>query len=233
MIVNIQDLYTRGALLALEKQSKLYALTGDAPWKIDNDRGVIVFEKRSIFRRKSPIEFATHYIATESFKSQSWLWADANLEMGFPKASLLTVRSARQALVRQGITEATQDQIQLNDQDEMLPYHLVVAIDQVVSASVSYACDHDAGKVHLVLRDERIEQQPNFNGAQLREAISELIRVEIDISKAVISYLRAKEYNIDESVSGYLRCKLDTGEIFSMRISNSGNGKKIIEFDYV
>lgn len=225
MSIDYDDIYTCGAITALEKQAKLYSLVGDAPWYLDNSKGIISFQN-------SQINFLVQYIATESYVSHTWLWADSNQETEFPKDSLSLVRNARSVLIKRGSIEAGIDQFSLMKHDDVLSYQLIVAVDSIMPASVSYACDHDEGRVHLVLQDDRIDEQPGFNAQQLREAISELACIDVDITKAINSYLLDKNYINEYAYGDNIECKLDSGESFGMSISHSKDGEAIIEFQY-
>jgi hypothetical protein len=80
----LQPHVDRHAILAMEKQFRLYDVVEERSWSVDLDAGTIAFarEKRRLRRSEPPIEMGVALLGTQADGTWMWGWANPG---GFPE----------------------------------------------------------------------------------------------------------------------------------------------------
>src|SRR5688572_20102553 len=102
------DLFDQHAFLAFEKQNRLSSLVGEHEWNLDVDKSQVTFN--------NDLRFDVHFLGTESSITNTWLWADVNVKMGFPTQSLDLCRKVRALGQQIGIDEFRVDSFPFVDE---------------------------------------------------------------------------------------------------------------------
>ena len=145
-------LYETIGLEAWVKQQKLARLTGGGDWHLDRDRAEL-----RIGELRSPVQF----LGTESYLSETWQWANADVQAGLSPGSLADrerVRSALRGSVP-GTVEPDRFAFGGNVGDPDATSLARVACG-LAGASATYKCEHEDGAVYVLLHDERIDATP-------------------------------------------------------------------------
>jgi hypothetical protein len=189
MRLTLSDLLREHGALSLEKQDALGDYLGEHSWSLDLTAGTIDFGAGRVF----PIQL----LGTESFQSETWLWAWANRESDIPEPLLAAAARLRELGAAQGITELITPELPSTSLD----LHMVGAIGcGVTSADAYYLGHHQHGAVLLLLRSPVLR-------ALLKPSVLHMTTIFMgfvstwevaDQRRAFIAYARAKGCTIQE-----------------------------------
>lgn len=207
----LKEHFEQYALLSLEKQDKLSRLIGEHYADLDLDAGKVRFG--------GELEFPFQVLGTESDNTLTWLWAWSEEQAEMPENLLRSAKELRAWGEREGISEFSEPEIDLNRADGQMISLIASAVGK---ASCYYRDSYQGGALFLLLFGEAINSQPPFDHGQLVHHLSELaLTYDFNQRKALLSYLRARNLTFVESgraVTG----KLGSGEMVDMEFDDQG-----------
>jgi hypothetical protein len=216
-----QELLDRYAFHAYEKQNRLLSLVGEHEWLLDTERGIVTFN--------SKIEFAAHFLGTESEITNIWLWADANRKVTFPVHALQMCKAIREEGRKRQITEFAQDHFEFIDEVGRPNGHtLAMVATWLGNASCYYRGPHEHGAVFFALKDKRIDAQPDLDHQGFHDAFNNLMWQPGDMKTRIISYLCDKGCLPAGFDGDDVRCRLPNGEKIWVQFKTGPNGSMTV-----
>lgn len=203
MSLTLQDAFDTYAVAVWDKQMHLNELVGEADWELDVEAGQIAFSNG---RR-----WSIQILGSESFQSDTWLWAWANAQSRLPESLLRMAQQVREFGEQHDIDELIQPDIPLDWGDS----HLLGSIAAgLCGADAYYRCPHSAGAVCVLINDEKFPRPAESPLAKLPELVFDAIN-NLDIRNhrlALTSFLRQHQVTVQESVE-HLEAQLPTGPL--------------------
>ena len=221
-MATFQQLLDKYAFLAFEKQTRLSRLVGDHEWLPDVQSAKMVFNDQ--------LQFSVQFLGTDSTRTNTWLWADANIDSSFPNKNLELCGEARASGPRFSLPEFLADKVDLIDEVGRPTGHtLPMVATCFIEASCYYWAPHEHGAVYLMFVDSRIDNQPDFNLDEFSNAFNELMWIPGDMKARIISYFVSKGRIPSDFSGDKLTGRLNTGEKldFAFR-QNNEDGMEII-----
>lgn len=173
----------------LDKQHSLAELIGSSDWSIDLDTKMISYA--------NGIEFPIQIIGTYSFSSETWLWAWANEASNIPEELLLNANILQQYGIENNIEILFVPELPADTTD-------VHAIGMIASgltnSSAYYAANFGEGIILVTIKSPQIDLVEFNEQARILTVFPDLISTfELIHSEALKSYLKARNYNIEEN----------------------------------
>src|SRR3989442_1317459 len=107
MAAQISYLFSRSALSSFHKQIYLNELVGAFRWHFDVATGIVSFGK--------DLYWHAQILGTESYETNTWLWAWANTGSNLPPALIQASLQMKQLGKQKKIRELTEPQISLTE----------------------------------------------------------------------------------------------------------------------
>ncbi len=196
------------------KRAKLSRLTGDAAWHLDRDAATLTL---------GGLDFPVQFLGTESFQSDTWLWADANGASELLPEALAACRDVR--LSGRSLDPETfgRDRFTfVNRIGEPDASSLACVACGLAGGSAYYRSEHEAGAVYLLLNDPRIDAVP-LDADLLCEAFAAFMWYPNDNRAAMERFVGSNELTVYESNDSDLSFELPNGELMTFRKKKVGD----------
>jgi hypothetical protein len=218
-----QDLFDRCAFHAFENQMRLSSLVGEHQWLLNTEEATITFNEDLVFKLQ--------FLGTESAITGTWLWADANDKVAFPKTTLELCRRVRAIARAYGLVDFLRDRFEFIEECGAPDGHTLAMVATCLGgASCYYRCAHDNGVVVVTLSDPRIDTQPDLDRQGFHEAFTNLMWQPGNMKKRIVSYCSDKGF-IDKDWDGEeLTFTLSTGEDIGLFFRATKDGGREIGF---
>lgn len=203
MSLTLQDAFDTYAVAAWDKQMRLNDLVGKADWELDVEAGKLSFSNGPTW--------TIQILGSESFQSDTWLWAWANTKSGLPDALLRMAQQVREFGEQHDIDELIQPDIPLDWGDSHLLGSIAVGL---CGAEAYYRCTHSAGAVCVLIRDDSYPPPQESPLSKLPELFFDAIN-NLDIRNhrlALTSFLRQHRATVQESAE-HIEAQLPTGPL--------------------
>lgn len=173
----------------LDKQHSLAELIGSSDWSIDLDTKMISYA--------NGIEFPIQIIGTYSFSSETWLWAWANEASNIPEELLLDANILQQYGIENNIEVLFVPELPADTTD----VHTIGMIASgLTNSSAYYAANFGEGIILVTIKSPQIDLVEFNEQARILTVFPDLISTfELIHSEALKSYLKARNYNIEEN----------------------------------
>ncbi|MDP9868658.1 hypothetical protein J2S55_007924 [Streptosporangium brasiliense] len=195
----------------MARQLSLMDLLGDRGWFVDTDAGMIMFGE--------DLRFPIQLLGTEGERAQTWLWAWANTQSGFPPGLLRAANWLREYGRQHHIPELTEGTMPLDRVDG----HLLSLLAAGLTGHCYYRGPYSGGAVFLLL-----ESVPDVVLAPVRpeRVVSVLGQVistyELEHRTVVESFLGQQGWHVETTATAI------TGRHFSgsdLRAEFDGQGR--------
>ncbi len=147
MSLTLQTLFDSHALSSFAKQRHLNELVGEDDWDLDLETAALSFSSGKTWK--------IQLLGSESFVSDTWLWAWANDQSDLPPDVLQLSERVRAFGEEHDIDELTQPDIPLDWGDGHMMSLIALGI---CNATAYYRCPHDNGAVFVVIDDKSFPQ---------------------------------------------------------------------------
>ncbi len=207
----MNDLLTRGLLLAVEQQAHLIDVVGERPWRYDLDAGTLRFGDF--------LTFSVELLGTWAHGDSTFLWAWAN------EQRWLSDRVLRQALTVKAMGEANDDTLLTH------PVHAVGQHDAFVlcmalagvleDVTALYRGPHGGGEMFLVVTDPQLALPPPTTIRTIRVLGEGMDLGLAEPEAAVDHYLTTRGFNLDK-VGGTWTCTHPGGANLELEFNPGG-----------
>lgn len=203
MSLTLQDAFDTYAVAAWDKQMRLNDLVGKADWELDVESGKLSFSNGQ--------NWQIQILGSESYQSDTWLWAWANTKSGLPEKLLRVAQQVREFGEQHEIDELIQPDIPLDWGDSHLFGSIAAGLCE---AEAYYRCTHSAGAVCVLIRDDAYPRPQESPPAKLPQLFFDAIN-NLDVRNhrlALTSFLRQHQVTIQESADS-LEAQLPAGQL--------------------
>jgi hypothetical protein len=192
-VPSFDDLLERYAAVGFEKQRALADLLGERHWQVDISSGKMHFSGDGL----SVIESDIQLLGTESFQSNTWLWAWANTQSNLPPKVLQRALELQEIGIRQKIEALTNRSVDL---EQRSGHEIALIASGLCDADAYYRGDYGTGALYCLLRLPQLRQRPQITALEISMVMSQLIAgVSLNHRQAFLHYLRAKSLRAEES----------------------------------
>jgi hypothetical protein len=184
------DLLEQHAGLTVEKQRALSTLLGSHRWDANIPDGKLSFTLES----GDIITCDIQLIGTESYESQTWLWAWANKQSHLPLKLLRTVMELQEFGVVSNIEALIRDSTPLN---EIPAQAFAIVATGFTDADAYYRGDYGSGALYCALKLPDLRERPPTTTLEITGVMTELISaVELNHRRAMLNYVKAKSWRV-------------------------------------
>jgi hypothetical protein len=184
------DLLEQHAGLAVEKQRALSQLLGQHHWNVNIPEGKLSFTLQS----GETIACDIQLIGTESFESQTWLWAWANKQSHLPLKLLRGVMELQEFGVVSAMEPLTRDTTELS---EIPAQVFAIVAAGFTDADAYYRGDYGSGALYCALRLPELRERPATTNLEIIGVMTELISaVELNHRRTLLNYVKAKSWRV-------------------------------------
>ncbi len=212
----LNSYFERYALVALEKQARLFPFLGEHVLDLDLDAGMARFN--------GDLSFPFQVLGTESEISLTWLWAWAEEQTEVPQNLLASARELKAWGEKQGMEEFTLPSLDLNRADGT---QLSLIASEVCAASGYYRDPYEGGTLFLLLSGIALDDHQRFDRQGLVRQLADLAsRYDFDHRNALLSYFRAQAIPASET-GDTVSAELATGERLIAEFGDAGQVRTI------
>jgi len=212
------EMFDESALSTMEKQYRLAALIGEDDWRLDVQRATLSFSP-------SNISFDVQLLGTHSEVSNTWLWADANVEGDLSPASLEMCRRARSAGQELGLSCFIEDKHLYVDQfGEPTADTIAMVSSHMVGADAYYRCPYEAGALYVAIQDARFREAPNLDLQSFIEVYQHLQWLPGNTKRQLVAYAKELELPLLKMEQTAVAFTLRTGEVVEFAFEYAPNG---------
>ena len=184
------DLLEQHAGLTVEKQRALSQLLGSHRWDASIPDGKLSFTLES----GETITCDVQLIGTESYESQSWLWAWANKQSNLPLKLLRGVMELQEFGAVSKIEPLTHDRLELS---EFPAQALAIVATGFTDADAYYRGDYGSGALYCALKLPELRERAPTTALEIVGVMTELISaVELNHRRALLNYVKAKAWRV-------------------------------------
>ncbi|RKH68917.1 DUF6882 domain-containing protein [Corallococcus llansteffanensis] len=189
--MELSHLFEQHVFTSLEKQHKLFRMTGSSAWGMDLQAGQLSFQG-------TPYQFQVSLLGTQSDSSGTWLWAWANDALNAPRRVVDAAYGLQGYGEDHGIELLTERSFEVRRADGYVLSLLAVGLHDY---SAFYRCPYPGGAAFIVLDDSRIDEKPGFDLLGLSTQVTNIMKFyEFNHRNALMAYLTARE--LKHSVEG-------------------------------
>lgn len=212
-MTSFDDLLERRAAIAFENQRALADLLGDHNWQVDVPTG------RMTFSGSSTIACDVQLLGTESYESNTWLWAWANTQSNLPPKVLQSAQELRELGEQQGLEMLTTPSIDLDGRNA---HEIAMIASGLCNADAYYRGDYGAGALYCLLTLPQLRQRPPVTALEVSMVMSQLIAgISLNHRRAFVHYLNAKGLRPEET-SSQVRATLPDGGTVNAEFDDLG-----------
>ncbi len=142
--------WSRHAASSFEKQHHLIGLIEQLNWRLSPSAGTLEFSNQ--------FDWNIHIIVSESFLSDTWLWAWANTESNIPDHLLHASLALKAYGVKHGIPELTTPELPLSQIDG---HTLALLASGICDADAYYRCPYEGGALYVLIMDDDFPECPD------------------------------------------------------------------------
>jgi hypothetical protein len=203
-VTSFEDLLERYAAVAFEKQRALADLLGEHNWQVDIPTGQMTFSRADSSRVVCDVQL----LGTESYESNTWLWAWANTQSNLPAQVLVRAEELRGLGGQQGLEVLTTPSIDLEGRNA---HELAMIASGLCNADAYYRGDYGAGALYCLLTLPQLRLRPPVSALEITMVMTQLIAgISLNHRRTFLHYLNAKGLHAEES-SGAVRATLPSG----------------------
>ncbi|WP_020471392.1 DUF6882 domain-containing protein [Zavarzinella formosa] len=162
--LNITNLYCCQAAISLANQMFLAILARASNWRFDFASGQLSFDNQ--YRWHSQV------LGTESFESNTWLWAWANEASNIPASLVGSAHVMRMLGEVQGFPELTEPEVSL---DRIDGHTIAMIASSVCQANAYYRCPYEGGALYVLIMDDNFPKDPTPPLARLATVFPQAI----------------------------------------------------------
>ena len=211
----LTEYFEQYALVALEKQARLFSFLGEHVLDLDLDAGTARFNDLSI-----PFQA----LGTESDNALTWLWAWAEEQTEIPDRLLASARELKAMGEKEGLPELLLPSLDLNRADGTM---LSLIASEVCNASGYYRDPYEGGALFLLLYGIALDDRQVFDRAGLVRQLADLAaRYVFNHRNALVSYFRARGIPAAEA-RGTVSAEMPNGERLIAEFEPSGQVRTI------
>ena len=204
-------LYHDVAFGAYLKMAKLARASGRGrKWDLDRDASTLKLGR---------VTFPVQFLGTESAVTETWQWADAEVQRALTPDQVRRCVEARNLGRVRDADSFGADKFPLTNQLGQPDGRSMAAVCcELTGASAFYPCEHDDGVVWVLLDDPRINGQALAPQDWIDAFNSFLFAYPCDHRHAVERYVRRSGMTVYEATKLEVSFELTTGELMSLTV---------------
>ena len=221
-MTKFSEMFDDSALSTMGKQHRLAALIGDDDWNLDIQQATLSFSP-------SNISFDVQVLGSHSEVSNTWLWADANVEGDFSPASLEMCRRARRAGQELGQSCFIEDKhVYVDRFGEPTADTIAIVSSHMVGADAYYRCPYEAGALYVAIQDSRFRAAPDLDLRSFMEIYRHLQWLPGNTQRQLVAYAKELELPLLKMDQTAVAFALPTGEVVEFAFEYAPNGSVTI-----
>jgi hypothetical protein len=201
-LTTFNDLFERYAAVSLEKQWLLSDIIGDADWQMDLDKGIISFG--------TEFSFPVQVLGSESYISDTWLWAWANDNLDLSDDLLIAAKNLRELGISEHIYEFTNESVPLQ---QAQGHQIAMVAAGICESGCYYRGPYEGGAIFVLIDSSVLKEKTVTSAVRMAAVFSQLINLfSLDHLISFNAYLEYKKCKIERE-DNIIRGELPNGEI--------------------
>jgi hypothetical protein len=196
------DLLEHHAAISMEKQYYLENFLGEHEWNLDLELAKMTFT----LENEKPIECPVQLLGTQSYSSDTWLWAWANSASSDWSANGLQAAKLLQTYgEKEGIREFTDSQFELN---QVSSHEMGIVACGICQGDAYYVGDYGSGAAICLVKLPQLQANQPTDALIMSMVMTRVINgIVVNHKIALLNYAKAKGYPVvDEGATIKINC---------------------------
>jgi hypothetical protein len=185
------DLLEHHAATSMEKQWHLETFLGEHQWNLDLELAKMTFT----LENQETIECPVQLLGTQSYSSNTWLWAWANSASSDWSADGLQAAHLLQELgAKEGVEEFTVSQFELNQRSG---HEMGIIACGICQENAYYVGDYGSGAAICLIKLPQLQTDQSTDALRMSMVMTRVINgIAVNHKSTLLNYAKAKGYPV-------------------------------------